>query len=159
MKRNLLLSVFLAFSIGSLPAQTYREIDRDELLELLSRSNDTTYVVNFWATWCSPCVKEIPYFEELHRDSNGEKLRVVLVSLDFPKQAEMRLLPFLKDKGVTASVLLMNDHKYNEWIDLVEPSWSGAIPATLVFKNGERAFLEKELERDELYEFVEQIHN
>ena len=156
---RILLILALFLSVPLLKGQAYTEIDRAGLLDLTGRNNDTTYVINFWATWCSPCVKEIGYFEEVHQSFSGEKLRVVLVSLDFPRQAATRLPSFLQEKGITAPVSLMTDHKYNEWIDRVDPSWSGAIPATLIYRKGQQIFLEKELEREELFEAVNQIHN
>ncbi len=157
------LAPFILFMIfqASLPVkgQSYKEIDRDQLMALIGEINDTTYVVNFWATWCSPCVKEIGYFNDIYRNSGEEKLQVLLISLDFPNQAENRIPPFLKEKDITAPVFLMTDLKYNEWIDQVDPSWSGAIPATLIFRNDRRIFLEKELTREELLENVNQILN
>lgn len=121
--------------------------------------NDTTYVVNFWATWCSPCVKEIGYFEELHRQSKFENVKVILVSLDFPNQIDRRVIPFLKEKEISADVLLMTDLDYNSWIDQIDPGWSGAIPATLIYNKSKRVFLEQELTRDELFNHVIQIKN
>ena len=108
---------------------------------ITGKSNDTTYVINFWATWCSPCVKEIGYFEELHRESGTSKLKVFLISLDFPNQLERRVMPFLEERDISAEVLLVTDLKYNEWIDRVDSSWSGAIPATLIYQGDERIFL------------------
>ena len=137
--------------------QDFTEIDRKELLELTGKKNDTTYVINFWATWCSPCVKEIDFFEDLYRENQGKKLKVILVSLDFPNRAETQLLPFLKEKSITAPVLLMTNMDYNSWIDEVDPVWSGAIPATLVRKGGKRIFVEGEISREELNEYVNQI--
>ncbi len=126
---------------------------------LTQKSNDTTYVVNFWATWCSPCVKEIGYFEELYRVYASSALKVILVSLDFPNQVERRLIPFIQEKEISAPVMLMTDLNYNGWIDQVDPSWSGAIPATLIYNRETRIFLEKELTRDELFKHVNQILN
>jgi thiol-disulfide isomerase/thioredoxin len=137
--------------------QTIPDIDRTYLTELTGRNSDTTYVINFWATWCSPCVKEIGYFQELHEEYASRKLKVILVSLDFPNQKEKRVVPFLEEKGITAPVKLLSDLDYNGWINLVDPSWSGAIPATLIYNSDGRVFLEKELTRNELYEHVEQI--
>jgi len=138
-------------------AQTVTDIDSDGLEAITSNLNDTTYVVNFWATWCSPCVKEIGYFEELHRQFNSSNVKVILVNLDFPNQVDRRVRPFLKNKEITAEVLLMTDLDYNAWIDRVDPSWSGAIPATLIYNKEKRVFLEKELTHEELFNYVSQI--
>lgn len=152
-----LLFGFLNFN--QLNGQGFVEIDRDGLELLTKKSNDTTYVVNFWATWCSPCVKEIGFFEELHRESGKSKMKIILVSLDFPNQVEKRLLPFLKEKEISAPVMLMTDLDYNGWINRVDASWTGAIPATLIYNREGRLFLEEELTRDELFEYVNLIMN
>ena len=137
--------------------QSLKEIDSDTLEAIIHNMNDTTYVVNFWATWCSPCVKEIGYFEELHRQFVSANVKVILVSLDFPNQIDRRVIPFLKEKEITAEVLLMTDLDYNSWIDRIDPSWTGAIPATLIYNRKERMFLEKEVSQDELFSYVTQI--
>jgi thiol-disulfide isomerase/thioredoxin len=153
----IILCYFLIFAQSN--AQSVKYIDSDALKALTYTMNDTTYVVNFWATWCSPCVKEIGYFEELHRQSESAYVKVILVSLDFPNQIDRRVIPFLKEKEITADVLLMTDLDYNSWIDQIDPSWSGAIPATLIYNKGTRIFLEQELTRDELFNHVTQIKN
>lgn len=155
------IPVIIIFFWGSLlvNGQAIPDINREDIVNMVQMRNDTTYVINFWATWCSPCVKEIGLFEELHRENNSAKLRVILVSLDFPNQKERRVIPFLKERGITATVKLVSDLDYNGWIDLVDPSWSGAIPATLIFNSDERIFLEKELSKNELNEQVKQILN
>ena len=66
----------------------------EDLEPLFNRQTDTTYVINFWATWCKPCVEELPYFEQLFAEHKEEKLKVLLVSLDFPRQLESKLVPF-----------------------------------------------------------------
>ena len=151
------LGIFLLVAEGS--GQRIPDIDREGIAQLTGRVSDTTYVVNFWATWCSPCVREIGYFEELHRTRSGDPVRVILVSLDFPNQKERRVIPFLDEKEITAPVRLVTDLDYNSWIDLVDPAWTGALPATLIFNRNKRLFLEKEMTRDELFEHVEQILN
>ena len=139
--------------------QAITEIDGDGIAALSRISNDTTYVINFWATWCSPCVKEIDFFEEVHSSFEDSKVKVILVSLDFPNQVELRLIPFLEAREITAQVMLMTDLNYNSWIERVDKSWSGAIPATLIFNREQRVFLEQELTRDELFNNVNQILN
>jgi len=144
-------------SFGQSKGQSLKEIGSDALEALSSNINDTTYVVNFWATWCSPCVKEIGYFEELHREYASSNVKVFLISLDFPNQIEKRVIPFLKEKDITAEVFLVTDLDYNSWIDRVDPTWSGSLPATLIYNREQRMFLEKEVSRDELFSYVTQI--
>lgn len=157
MRYSAVFILFLFLNFAQSSAQSVKKIDSDALEALTYSMNDTTYVVNFWATWCSPCVKEIGYFEELHRQRESEKVKVILVSLDFPNQIDRRVVPFLKEKEITAEVLLMTDLDYNSWIDRIDPSWSGAIPATLIYNKETRVFLEQELSRDELFNHVTQI--
>ena len=132
-------------------------IDREGLMHLLEKTEDTTYVVNFWATWCSPCVEELPYFQELQNSFSDRKLQVVLVSLDFPNQLERRVTPFLETHGIDLPVYLMTDMDYDSWISKVDPTWSGAIPATLFYNRSERAFFEKAFEKDALFRQTEQM--
>ena len=132
-------------------------IDRNGLEELLETRNDTIYVVNFWASWCSPCVKELPYFNSLSENPPDTRVKVVLVSLDFPDQVERRVLPFLERNDITAPVLIMTELDYNRWIPLVDASWSGAIPATLIFNAGERRFIPTEVTQEELLQAVNEF--
>jgi thiol-disulfide isomerase/thioredoxin len=155
----LFITFIAAFSFTALHAQRIQKLDADGVASLSKLSNDTTYVINFWATWCSPCVKEIPIFEKLHTESMDSKLKVILISLDFPRQLESRVIPFLQDKDVSADVRIMTDMDYNAWIDRVDPSWTGAIPATLIYRNDQRVFLEKELTYEELNTHIKQIQN
>jgi len=159
MKYLSVLLLFFLLSDFQVAGQNVAKIDSDDLLEILGRKNDTTYVVNFWATWCSPCVKEIGFFEELYQESQAKNIEVFLVSLDFPDRADKQLLPFLREKYIEAPVLLMTDLDYNSWIDQVDHGWSGAIPATLIYNRSVRIFLEQELTRDELFSYVNQINN
>jgi len=115
----------------------------EEFEHILHQENDTTYIVNFWATWCGPCVKELPYFEELNDVYKDDKVKVVLVSLDFEKMVDKMLLPFLNRKEIDSHVVLLLDGKPNKWIDKVDPSWSGSIPITIIYNKDERFFYEK----------------
>jgi len=99
---------------------------------IFQQKNDTTYVINFWATWCAPCVKELPYFEKLNQKYTDKKVKVILVSQDFSKQLEKKLKPFLEKNKLQSEVLVLIDPDANSWIDKVNPAWSGAIPATVI---------------------------
>jgi thiol-disulfide isomerase/thioredoxin len=155
-KYILILSAIWFISVNSIFAQEIRVFNSFSTMEKeIFLNNDTTYVINFWATWCKPCVKELPYFESLHRSSGKEKMKVILVSLDFRNQAESKLKPFIRDNNYSAEVILLLDSKYNSWIDKVDKNWSGSIPATLLIKGDKRLFAETEFENEqELSEFV-----
>lgn len=126
----------------------------EDLAPIFEQQNDTTYVINFWATWCAPCVKELPYFEELTTKYANEKVKVILVSLDFSKQLETKLKPFLAKNKLQSEVLVLIDPDANSWVDKVNPKWSGAIPATVVYKGDKNEFYEKSFESFEELEEV-----
>jgi len=111
---------------------------------IFQQKTDTTYVINFWATWCAPCVKELPYFEKLNQTLQGEKVKVILVSLDFPRQLESKLLPFVEKHNLQSEVVVLTDGAANDWIDKVSPQWSGAIPVTMVYNAQKRHFYGEE---------------
>jgi thiol-disulfide isomerase/thioredoxin len=129
-----------------------------EIEPLFSMDNDTAYVINFWATWCKPCVKELPYFEALRDAHQQDKVKVILVSLDFPKQLESRLVPFVKERQLESEVVVLLDGKYNDWIDKVSTDWTGAIPATLFYKGARKHFLGTSVEStEELEEMLSKL--
>lgn len=112
----------------------------------LTPDKDKTYVVNYWATWCGPCVKEMKYFEQLHETYKNSGVEVVLVSIDFKNQYEKRLVPFVKNRNLHSRVIHMRDPKTNDWIDKVDPSWSGALPATQIIRGDRKVFMERNFE-------------
>lgn len=142
-KINLTFSAIIIFLfLGTASAQV-PVVDFNGLEPYLHKQDDTTYVVNFWATWCAPCVKELPAFEKLNEAYGSEKVKVLLVSLDFIKHYDTKLLPFISDRNLKSDVILLNDPRSNQWIDKVSPDWSGAIPATVIYRGKKRTFYEQ----------------
>lgn len=127
-----------------------KSFDFDGLETYFNQKNDTLYVVNFWATWCVPCVKELPHFEKMNKKYKNEKFKMILVSLDFPKMIESRVIPFIKNKNLQAEVVVLNDPDANSWIEKVAKEWTGAIPATVIYKNDKRKFYEQSFTEVEL---------
>ncbi len=124
--------------------------DFEGLKPFLNKTDDTVYVVNFWATWCAPCIKELPAFEKLGNDYQSENVKVLLVSLDFPHQYESKLKPFISMHNLQSDILVLNDVDANSWIPQVSAEWSGAIPATLIYNKDKRAFYEQTFTYKEL---------
>ncbi|MFO7999347.1 MAG: TlpA disulfide reductase family protein [Bacteroidales bacterium] len=131
--------------------------DFNEFEPWLYKETDSVYVINFWATWCAPCVKEIPAFEELNARYSSDKVKVLLVSLDFPNQVESRVLPFMDRLNIQSQVILLDDPYSNRWIGKVSEEWSGAIPATVIYSSGFRGFYEREFTFEELEEIVKPL--
>lgn len=130
----------------------------DEFEHLLQTNTDSIYVINFWATWCKPCVAELPYFEKANQTFEQQAVKFILVSLDAMKQLENKVLPFLQKSNIESTVVLLDDDNYNVWIDKVSTDWSGSIPATLLFKKDKRQFVEQEfISADELETFIKQF--
>ena len=156
--KALLLSCLIFSLACTSPTNERVEIIKIEGLQSLIKEKDhQLHIINFWATWCKPCVKELPQFIELAK-SNPE-ISISLVSLDYVQDLETKVQPFLEKKDIDLRVLLFDELDYNLWIDMVEPSWSGAIPATLIIEpaTGHRIFLEKELENNELVETIDRF--
>ena len=131
--------------------------DYEGLKKFLSTTSDKTYVVNFWATWCAPCVKELPYFEQMNSSYTDKNVEVILVSLDFPNKYESNLVPFIKNKNLKSKVVALNDPDSNSWIPQISEEWTGAIPATLIYNKDKRQFYEKSFTYDELETEVKQF--
>ncbi len=128
----------------------------DNLLKRIHNNSDTLYIVNFWATWCKPCVAELPDFEKINTEYKTQKVKVLLVSMDFKEDVAKKLKPFIQKNNTVSEVVLLDELNGNEFIDKVSKQWGGAIPATLFTKNNNTVneFFEKKLH----YEFlVEQI--
>ncbi len=120
----------------------------------LHRESDTTYVLNFWATWCKPCVAEMPAFLEVESQMSKQqrKVQFIFVTLDDVENLERKVKPFLKSRNITSTMVLLDDVRYNTWIDKVSTDWSGAIPATLVYNHSKkkREFYERDFNTKEL---------
>ncbi len=140
---RIIIALILVVSsiIVSAQIETFEQFSDFEEQYLQPNNSDTTYIINFWATWCVPCVKELPYFEELNAKYTKHPIKVILVSLDFTEEAVTK---FIAKKGIKSKVVLLTDSKTNNWIDKVDPNWSGAIPITLFLKGNLKEFYEKD---------------
>ena len=120
---------------------TLQVIDDFKLLETqIFNESDTTYVINFWATTCPPCIKEMPHFEALRKNLSDQKMAIKLVSIDEKKDLESRVKPFIIKHGLNADVILLGDENYSAWTEKIDKSWYGALPATLVIRRDKRSF-------------------
>jgi thiol-disulfide isomerase/thioredoxin len=125
--------------------------------KFLNKNDDKIYVINFWATWCAPCVKELPYFEKLNALYKSKNVEVVLVSLDFPHLYDSKLKPYIKDKELKSKVIALDDPDMNSWIPQVSQDWSGSIPATVIYNKDKKQFYEQSFTYMQLEKEVKQF--
>ncbi|MFN0204295.1 MAG: TlpA disulfide reductase family protein [Bacteroidia bacterium] len=130
---------FILFLLGlffsPLFSQNLSVIKITDLDTRLKNGGDTLFIVNFWATWCAPCVKEIPDFikaEEAFR-AKGQKVKLLLVSLDDVEDKEL-VADFKAEREIRQEILLLNESNANYWIPFIEETWEGAIPVSLFWQ-------------------------
>lgn len=148
-----------ALFAGAVIATTVPSVKIDDVNKRMQAGNDTIYVVNFWATWCAPCVAELPYFEQLDSVYKDKKVKVILVSTDFRKDISSRLIPFIERKKLHSEVNFLDEIYDNEWIPKVDSTWQGNIPATKIYnaKSGKSVFIPRETSYAELDSLVRAV--
>jgi thiol-disulfide isomerase/thioredoxin len=116
-------------------------------VEAYIKNSDHPVVVNFWATWCAPCVEEIPYFIETVQQYNADRVELVLVSLDFPNYYPKQINDFIKKKQFVATFFWLNETNADYFCPKIDAKWDGTIPVTLLVNNktGYRTFFNRPL--------------
>jgi thiol-disulfide isomerase/thioredoxin len=162
LKRNILilicglyLSVFQAFS----QSEKVRIIRFEDLQKEINHVTDTTLVVHFWATWCKPCVEELPNYEKLSQEYAKKRIRFLMVSMDFPKDLKDKVEPFIAKNNINSEVVLLDEPDYNAWIDEIDKEWSGTIPATLMINltMRKRVFFEGQANMEKFLEELKEM--
>ncbi|MGB6083332.1 TlpA family protein disulfide reductase [Moheibacter sp.] len=122
-------------------------VNYEELKSVIQKEDGKLYVVNFWATWCKPCIEELPAFMTVNEEyKDNPDFKMILVSMDSKKQLDTKVKKFIEKNNMNVDVYLLDDNKrMNEWIPATDSTWSGAIPATVFYKNGKKVFF-KELQ-------------
>ncbi len=152
-KIKLVISCLCLFS--ALRSQTVVHVYK--IADLLNRI-DTTHtplVINFWATWCKPCIQELPAFDSLTAGNNTCK--VILMSLDFKEDIDKKVIPFLKKNKVITDCGLLDEINGNDYINKISETWSGAIPATLFIYKKRKILVEKKLTLLQMQKYLDDL--
>jgi len=154
-----LLTILLILPSLSIFSQDIEVIGIDRLKKELNQQSDTVYVFNFWATWCKPCTEEMPDLLKVEKEYANQKMKLILISLDMPSQKDTRLVKFINENNIISEVLLLDDPDFNKWIPIVDDSWTGSIPATLIYAPGKdyRKFHEGVISYPELKSQVQSL--
>jgi thiol-disulfide isomerase/thioredoxin len=152
--RSVFLISILLFTV-SLSAQNFSGAYKiNDLLKRIDTCKKTM-VVNFWATWCKPCVEELPAFDSLCK-SNGN-FKILLVSLDFKEDIDKKVKPFLEKHKISCECVELDEVNGNDYINLISKDWSGAIPATLFVRKNKKILVEKKMKSSEILEKVKEL--
>ena len=154
---RILLVLLLCCSTAQLDAQNYRSVSWQDIQQLAESEPDTLTIINFWATWCKPCIAEMPYLDALADCINGIPVRVVFVSVDDEQRRATALEPFLERRTLQGEVWSLENGYPYDWIDRIEPEWSGAIPASIFIVGSKKRFFEQELDAAALQQIVNQF--
>jgi thiol-disulfide isomerase/thioredoxin len=153
--------VFLCVSLTSetASAQARAEIvDLAGLQKVIQAPGTEVRVINFWATWCGPCIKELPLLEKLGQERKDVKVTLVSLDLDLDPNPE-KVHKFVQRKKIQSAVLILDAGSGNDWIDKVDKRWSGALPTTLIVnsKTGKSTLVERELREGDLERLIMEI--
>jgi thiol-disulfide isomerase/thioredoxin len=149
-KKSLLVVVFQFATIVSF-SQEIKSVKINDLEKIIADCK-TPLIVNFWATWCMPCVEELPYFQEEAKNHGKDSVQLLLVSLDFKEAFPAGITRFMIKRKITAPVVWLDETNADYFCPKIDAKWSGAIPATLFINNntGHRNFVEEQISREKL---------
>jgi len=108
-------------------------VDETGLRNLIANRNGKILLLNVWATWCPPCVEEFPDLVKLARNIGEEKYEIVGISVDEPDDLNGKVIPFLQKYVVPFKVFIAEIGKQEDFINTLNSSWNGAIPATFIY--------------------------
>lgn len=157
-KKILSFIILITLSIFTLTGQEFKKYNFEEFEQYLFQSDHKIYVINFWATWCKPCVEEMPAFNKLHEKYHTKNVEIILVSLDFGKNLDQRINNFKTKHKIKSKIIILDDPDSNSWINKVDKSWSGAIPATMIYRKNKRKFYEKSFSFPELEKEIQNFN-
>jgi thiol-disulfide isomerase/thioredoxin len=145
MKKAMLVSSVLMLALNVF-SQKVKKVQIGDIEDIIQKSEHPV-IISFWATWCAPCLKEIPYFQETVKKYADQKIELVLVSLDFRESYPSALESFVKKKNFEASLYWLNETNADFFCPKIDPKWDGGIPATLFVNNktNYRKFYERQL--------------
>lgn len=158
MKRSSLIAAML-LSAGMVFAQRSIPSLKIDDLEKLVQSGDSAYVVNLWATWCAPCIQEIPAFEKQAKALKGKPVKFIFVSLDMSDAYPGDIQSFAKRRNMRSSIVWLNEPNANSFASRIDPRWKGSIPCTIFInpKKGYRKFVEGQMSKEALQKEVDAL--
>jgi thiol-disulfide isomerase/thioredoxin len=140
----------LCFAIG-VNAQEIKAIKITELARAI-RESKTPLIINFWATFCVPCIQEMPYFQEMTKKYESKNVALMFVSLDLREAYPTKVNAMANKLKLTSPVVWLNETNADYFCPLIDSSWTGGMPSSLFVNNstGYHKFFEDQLSREKL---------
>ena len=150
MKKYSLLIFITLLSLDAKP-QKMASWKITDVVNYYSKKSDSVYVVSFWATFCRPCIGEIPFMQDITKKYADKKVKLLLVSLDLRDYYPVKIKSFAKRNGITADVVWLNETDADYFCNMIDKKWGGSIPATIIVNaaTGYKKFFEQEFKQEE----------
>lgn len=157
--RLLLAGLFTILSIAGISQSGTIEKWKITDVEKYIAESKTPVIINFWATFCKPCIEEIPYFEEAIKKYQDKGINMVLVSLDIENFYPEKIRKFADKNNFKSRITWLDEYDADYFCPRIDKSWSGAIPATLFVNNqtGYRSFFEDKIPEEKLLKEIEAL--
>jgi thiol-disulfide isomerase/thioredoxin len=145
-KKLVFIIAFFCFALAA-AAQNIPKLKMADVVKNFEQKNDSIYIINFWATFCKPCVAEIPNFIKISNKYKKDKVKLMLVSLDLPSFYPKRIAAFATKNNFATNIAWLEETDADYFCPMIDKSWGGSIPATIIVntKTGYKKFFEKEL--------------
>ena len=147
MKKILFIAVFFVIA-GTVNSQSIAKWKITDVEKYIADGNGDVLVINCWATFCKPCVAEIPSFIKIAEKYKSRNVKLLLVSLDLPSYYPVKIASFAKKNNFRTNIVWLDETNADYFCPKMDAKWSGSIPATLIIntKTGYRKFFEEEIE-------------
>lgn len=136
MKKCIVISWLLLLGYCTANAQlpTIQRVKIGDIVRIIDSSKQPL-IVSFWASWCSPCIHEIPWFEKNVAEYKDKGVKMLLVSIDFPWDYPKNLQKFIMQNNYQSQVVWLEDMKAAEYCPKIDSTWHGTIPVSLFVNN------------------------
>jgi thiol-disulfide isomerase/thioredoxin len=145
---------FLILSANIVLSQDLISLSSVSDIENLKKDNSgRVLAINFWASWCKPCVDEFPFLIKLNENYKDRNFKLIFISLDFKEEVNSKLLPFLKNNNVDFTSYLLDTKNPDDIMNYFNKKWDGGIPATFIFDS--KGKLQRFILGEHTYEYFE----
>src|SRR5215471_10062568 len=143
--------ITLSFFSFATHAQDVKAVKVTELSKTI-RESKTPLIVNFWATFCVPCIQEMPYFQEVAKQYKSQNVSLLFVSLDLKEAYPVKVNAMAKKLQLTSPVVWLNETNADYFCPKIDTTWSGGMPSSLFVNNatGYHRFFEDQLSKEKL---------